>query len=192
MKKTLILFFLLSLTGYSQDHSDKLFSNIDIEFIVANKVEYDYHYNDQPGLHIDEIANTKPALGASYSYNFNLFKKLSLGVISGFQFQERPDLSMFKLGSTIKYFFVNNDNVFIFLNPYTYNFSLKKDQFKNGSNTRFGIGFPVLKRDDFNLNINVYYEVNDLSLYGSKPLYSNEIPQNIIFRSFGVSIGTQF
>lgn len=192
MKKALILFILVSLKGYSQDHSDKWFSNIDLEFIVPNKVEYDYHYTNQPGIYIDEIVNTKPAFGANYSFNYNLFKKLSIGAITGLQFQGRPDLSIFKAGPAIKYFFVNNDNVYIYLNPYTYNFSLNKNQFKNGANTRLGIGFPISKREDFNINLNIFYDISSLSLRGSKPLYNDEIPQDIIFRSFGTNLGIQF
>lgn len=192
MKNLLILFLFFTSLGYSQDQYERWFSIADLEFIVPNKVEYDYYYNDRPGLYIDEIANSKPAFGVSYSYNYNIFRKLSLGVITGFQVHGRPDISMFKLGATIKYFFVNNDNVYVYLNPFTYNFSLNKDQLKNGANTRIGIGFPVYKTDGFNLNVNVFYEVNDLSLEGTKPLYDTEVPQNIIFRSFGASLGAKF
>lgn len=183
---------MITSSGYSQDRTDKWFSNGDLEFIIPNKVEYDYRYTDQPGIHIDEITNSKLAFGISYSYNYAVFKKLSVGVLTGFQVHSRPDLSMLKLGGTIKYFFVDTDKAYVYLNPFVYDFSLNKNQFKRGGNTRIGIGFPISKQESYNINLSVFYEVNDLSLKGSKSLYDTEIPQNIIFRSFGFSIGAKF
>lgn len=192
MKNTIILFLFITSLGYSQEQYERWFSTVDLEFIVPNNVEYDYHYTAQPGLYIDEIENSKTAFGVSYSYNYSIFKKLSLGITTGYQVQGRPNISMFKLGPIIRFFFVNNDNVYLFLSPFTYNFSTNKERLKHGANTRIGIGFPVLKKENFNLNLNVFYEINDLSLEGTKPLYDNEVPQNIIFRSFGASIGAKF
>lgn len=185
-----------SLLGFSQDKINKRwYSTIDVEFINPNKVEYSYGiYSPDYDAIIggdDEITNTNPSFGALYSINYNLFKKLSIGAITGIQYMNNPDFNMLKLGTNIKYFFVDSNNVYVYVDI-AYDYSLNKNKFKNGANTRIGIGFPVLKRDDFNLNINIFYEVNDLTLDRSKPLLDSEIPKDIIFRSYGLSVGVQF
>jgi hypothetical protein len=197
MKKIYFIFVMfISFSGFSQNNLNiKWHSTIDVEFINPSKVEYYYGiYNSDYDAIIggdDEIVNSNPSFGALYSINYNVFKKLSLGVITGIQYMNKPDYSMIKLGGCIKYFFVDSNNVYTFIDI-AYDHSLNKNQFKNGMNTRIGIGFPVLKKDTFNLNINIFYEVNDLILDGSQPLFNNEIPGNIIFRSYGLSIGAQF
>ena len=95
---------------------------------------------------------------------------------------------MLKLGGSINYFFVDNNNIYAYLNI-TNNFTLDKTQFKTGTNVRIGIGFPIMKREKFNLNVNLFYETNDLILEGTKPLFNSEIPDNIIFRSYGLGLG---
>lgn len=186
----------ISFLSFSQDKINKRWhSTIDVEFINPSKVEYSYGiYNSDYDAIIggdDEIVNTNPSFGALYSINYNVFKKLSLGVITGIQYMNSPDYSMLKLGGSIKYFFVDSNNVYTYLDI-AYDHSLNKNQFENGMNTRIGIGFPFLKRDTYNLNINIFYEVNDLTLDGSQPLLYSEIPKNIIFRSYGLSVSAKF
>ena len=197
MKKLFIIAIVLTYSfSYSQGKEIKKWhSTIDVEFINPNKVEYSYGYFDPNYNAIiggqDNIENSKASFGMLYSINYNVFKKLSLGAITGYQYQNRPDFAMLKLGGSIKYFFVDNNNVYVYLDIAN-NFSLNKDQFKNGNNVRIGIGFPVMKRDKFNLNINVFYETNNLNLEDAKPLFDTEIPDNIIFRSYGISLGIKF
>lgn len=197
MKKIIfIAIVLISSFSYSQGKETKKWhSTMDIEFIIPNKVEYYYGFFDTNYNAIvggqDNIENANASFGILYSINYNVFKKLSLGAITGYQYQDRPDFAMLKLGGSIKYFFVDNNNVYVYLDIAN-NFSLNKDQFKNGSNVRIGIGFPVMKREKFNLNINVFYETNDLTLEDAKPLFDTEIPDNIIFRSHGISLGIKF
>lgn len=85
--------------------------------------------------------------GLLYSINYNVFKKLSLGLITGFQSHNNPDFSMLKLGGSVKYFFVDSNNVYTYIDLAN-DFSLNKNQFKNGGNFRLGIGFPVMKREN--------------------------------------------
>jgi hypothetical protein len=193
--KNLFLFVLvfISSLGYSQDKVLKRwYSTADIEFINPNKVEYlNYPYKDDGTFNINENLNPNPTFGILYSINYNIFKKLSLGAATGLQSMNKPNYSMLKLGGIIKYFFADNDNVYVYLDM-DHEFSLNKKQFKEGFNTRVGIGFPIMKRDSFNLNINVFYEVNQLDLEGSKPLIDTETPESIIFRSYGASVGIKF
>lgn len=197
MKK--VLFFILILTysyGYSQDNlRKKWYSTADIEFINPYKVEYDYgiyssQYDSQVGK-TDEITNAKPSFGVTYSFNYYLFKKLSIGLLTGYQNHARPDFSMLKIGGVIKYFFVDSNNVYSYIDVAN-NFSLNKDQFKNGNNFRLGLGFPVLKREGFNLNVNAFWEQNFLRMEGAKPLFDKETPSTTVLNSYGISLGIKF
>jgi hypothetical protein len=193
MKKLLFIFVMfISYFAFSQDKINKRwYSTIDLEFINPQHVIYDYHYVDNPGYHDDEIANTKAGFGMLYSINYNIFKKLSLGAITGIQYMNSPDYNMLKLGGSIKYFFVDNNNVYTYINIAN-DFSLNKDQFKNGGDFRIGIGFPVFKRQKFNINTNVFWESQLLRLNGSVPLFYNEIPGSTDIKSFGLSVGVKF
>ena len=191
-KIVIIIFLLIYSNVFCQEKIKKLYSSIDIEFINPNKVEYYYGlYSPEYKAIIggqNKIENTGSSFGISYSIHYNVFKKLSLGAITGFQNQNNPDFRMLKLGGSINYFFVDNNNIYAYLNI-TNNFTLDKTQFKTGTNVRIGIGFPIMKREKFNLNVNLFYETNDLILEGTKPLFNSEIPDNIIFRSYGLGLG---
>ena len=191
-KIVIIIVLLIYSNVFCQKKIKKLYSSIDIEFINPNKVEYYYGlYSPEYKAIIggqNKIENTGSSFGISYSIHYNVFKKLSLGAITGFQNQNNPDFRMLKLGGSINYFFVDNNNIYAYLNI-TNNFTLDKTQFKTGTNVRIGIGFPIMKREKFNLNVNLFYETNDLILEGTKPLFNSEIPDNIIFRSYGLGLG---
>ena len=191
-KIVIIIVLLIYSNVFCQEKIKKLYSSIDIEFINPNKVEYYYGlYSPEYKAIIggqNKIENTGSSFGISYSIHYNVFKKLSLGAITGFQNQNNPDFRMLKLGGSINYFFVDNNNIYAYLNINN-NFTLDKTQFKTGTNVRIGIGFPIMKREKFNLNVNLFYETNDLILEGTKPLFNSEIPDNIIFRSYGLGLG---
>lgn len=197
MKKTILLLIVFVwFSGYSQDKLfKKWYSTADLEFIVPNKLEYDYgkynlDYNAYVG-YSDNIKGYGVSYGALYSINYHIFNKWSFGVITGFQFQRSPDYAMYKLGGRLKYFFVDANNVYAYIED-SNNFSLNKNQFKSGNNTRLGIGFPIMKRDKFNMNLNVFWEQNFLRLQGSKPLFTDERPKTSVFKSYGISLGIKF
>ena len=191
-KIVIIIVLLIYSNVFCQEKIKKLYSSIDIEFINPNKVEYYYGlYSPEYKAIIggqNKIENTGSSFGISYSIHYNVFKKLSLGAITGFQNQNNPDFRMLKLGGSINYFFDDNNNIYAYLNI-TNNLTLDKTQFQTGTNVRIGIGFPIMKREKFNLNVNLFYETNDLILEGTKPLFNSEIPDNIIFRSYGLGLG---
>ncbi|GGZ38535.1 hypothetical protein GCM10007049_34610 [Echinicola pacifica] len=68
------------------------------------------------------------------------------------------------------------------------------DKFNSGNNLRLGLGFPFLKRDAFNLNANIFFEQNYFDLEGSIPLlgYTNERPNRLLVKSYGISFGVKF
>ncbi|GAL65493.1 hypothetical protein [Jejuia pallidilutea] len=188
MNKLLLIavFLFCTVKSYAQD---KWFSNIELDLVVPSEIEYNYSFNNT-GTEIS--LDSKTALAILYSINYQLFNKISLGGLVGVQNQYGADFFMYKIGGNIKYYFVDSDNVYTYLH-YAGNFTVDKDKFKNGNNLRIGIGFPFLKREAFNLNANVFYDINHFNLSGSEPLiFGNEKPESIFFRSYGISLGIKF
>ena len=197
MKKTVIaLAIFIYCSGYSQDKTpSKWYSTADLEFIVPHKLEYDYStFSTDYNAYVGTRSNIKgfgSSFGVSYSINYQIFNKLSFGMVTGFQNQRSPDYAIYKLGGRLRYFFVDNNNVYVYLEDSNV-FSSNKNQFKSGNNARLGIGFPVLKRQKINLNVNVFAEQNFLRLEGSKPLFTDEKPKTSVFKSYGISLGIKF
>jgi len=214
MKKILFtLLFLTQFYTYSQSPSDlfntgrgisqssnqdKLtkhwFSNIEIEFGVSNEVRYDYSLYDNNdnllGGRSTELDN-KASYGILYSINYPIFNKLTIGVVGGFQYQAQQKISALKLGGIVRYHFVNYESVNINLMT-AYNVALSDNIESDMANVRLGLQFPITKSEGFNLNLNVF---GDYNYYIYKEPILNEIkesPSNILFRSFGISLGILF
>jgi len=199
MKKLIIIVLLISsLSGYSQDKDiKKWYSNVDVDLVIHNKTLYSYSYigvDNQKFTIWDEELNTKTAaLGISYSYNYLVFKKLSVGFLNGFKKYSDPDFKIFEIGGVVKYFFVGSNNVYVYTSLSS-EISLNKSQFKSGTNARIGIGFPILRAKKFNVNLNVFTEQNFLRLDGAQSLfgYNQEKPGDVIYKSSGISAGIKF
>ena len=123
-KIVIIIVLLIYSNVFCQEKIKKLYSSIDIEFINPNKVEYYYGlYSPEYKAIIggqNKIENTGSSFGISYSIHYNVFKKLSLGAITGFQNQNNPDFRMLKLGGSINYFFVDNNNIYAYRGFFRY------------------------------------------------------------------------
>ena len=199
MKKLIILIYILTSSfGYAQDkQSKRWYSNAESDVIIHNKTKYSYSYlgsDNQKHTVWDEDLNVKKiAIGFTYSYNYMLFRKLSLGALTGYKIYNQPDFQMLELGGVLKFFFVDTKNVFIY-GSLTNEISLNKNQFKNGTNARIGIGVPVIKRDKFNISLNLFKEQQFLRLEGADPIfnYQQEKSGDLTFKSYGISAGIKF
>ncbi|WP_242205791.1 hypothetical protein [Aestuariivivens insulae] len=178
--------------GFAQS---KWGTSFEMDFVFPNKK--DYFYNDDKNKIIEKELKEDGFLLNSFGFqgsrNYFLFKKLSIGLIGGFQTQSKPNFSMIKLGGVLKYFFVDRNNVYIYLQEVN-NFTLNKKRFRNGNNLRLGLGIPFIKKDNFNIIGNLFFEQNYFKLDGSKPLLggSNERPRSLTVKSFGASLGVKF
>ncbi|WP_264554165.1 hypothetical protein [Flavobacterium sp. N2038] len=199
MKKLAVLILtFISLYGYGQDKScEKWYSNIEFDVIIHKKATYSYSYidnsNEKHVIWDEELNNKKIAFGLTYSYNYMLFKKMSIGVLTGYKKYNQPDFSILELGGIMKFFFVDTNNVFLY-GLVTSEISTNKNQFKSGTNARIGIGVPIIKRDKFNISLNLFKEQQLLRLDGAESLfnYEQEKPGDIIFKSYGLSTGIKF
>jgi hypothetical protein len=214
MKKILLALFLITnFYSYSQSPSDlfnvgkgisqssnqdkltkRFFSNIEIEFGVSNEIRYDYSIYDANdnllGGRSTELDN-KASYGILYSINYPVFNKLTLGAIGGFQHQVQQKISALKLGGILRYHFVNYESVNINLMT-AYNIALSDNIESDMANVRLGLQFPITRADTFNLNLNVFGDYN-YYIYNEPILNEiNERPGNLIFRSYGLSLGIQF
>jgi len=217
MKRYLtFLFTVISLSIYSQNKPDlndivqtgknisknsnqsqiakKWFSNIEVEFGINNEVRYDYALYDNNDNLISgktfELDN-KTSFGILYNINYPIFNKLTLGVVSGFQYQSQLKISTLKIGGILRYHFENYESVNINLMT-AYNVGISNNIESEMGNVRLGLQFPIKRSDDFNLNLNIF---SDYNFYGYNEQVlneTNERPSNIIFRSFGFSLGIQF
>ena len=214
MKKTIFALVLLT-TYYSYSQSpmdllnagrsisqnanqDKLakrwFSNIEVEFGVNNEVRYDYSSYDNNGKLIAGVSTTlknKASYGILYSLNYPLFNKFTIGAVGGIQHQVQQKISALKLGGILRYHFVNYESVNINLLT-AYNLALSENIESEMANVRLGLQFPVARTEGFNLNLNVFGDYNYYTY--NKPILNeiNEKPSNILFRSYGISLGIQF
>lgn len=188
----IILFLLIYGLGYSQN---KWETSLELDFVFPNKK--DYFYNDSNNKIIDAELKDDGFLLSSFgiqgNYNYYLFKKLSIGVLGGFQTQSKPDYSMLKLGGILRYHFVDIDNVYIYIQDAN-NFTLNKSRFKSGNNLRLGLGFPFIKKEGFNITGNLFFEQNYFKLDNAEPLLNltDERPRSLTVKSFGISLGVKF
>lgn len=181
--------------NYSQSQIVKeWFSNMEVEFGVNNEVRYDYALYDNHDKLISgktsELRN-KTSFGVLYSINYPIFNKLTLGAVSGFQYQSQLKIATLKLGGILRYHFANYQSVNINLMT-AYNIGISNNIESEMGNVRFGLQFPIERTDNFILNLNIF---SDYNFYGYKEKVFNEMnerPSNIIFRSYGFSFGIQF
>jgi len=170
------------------------FSNLEVEFGVNNEVSYDYAiYDDNDKLisgKTSELDN-KTSFGILYNINYPIFNKLTLGAVSGFQYQSQLKISTLKIGGILRYHFENYENVNINLMT-AFNIGISDNIKSEMGNVRLGLQFPIKRTDDFILNLNVF---SDYNFYGyRKKVFNetNESPSSVIFRSYGFSLGIQF
>ncbi len=209
MKKTILLLFLVagislqaqinindvvnagkqisSGTDYTLDK--KWFSTAEVEFLIPSKVRYNHFFtnNNQPKYSEDELTKGI-SFGLTYSINYPIFNKLSLGVVSNFEHQTVYNITALKFGGKINYYFTNYENATFYL-MVLHNTISNKAKSEMG-NVRLGLAFPIAELDENNITLNFFWDHDFYRL--KKPLISNEIPDSVTFTSFGASIGIQF
>lgn len=187
MNKHFFIFLILALCFNGLYSQNKLFSKVELDFIVPSTIEYNYS-NNNVGSSIN--LESKISLALQYSVNYNLSRKVNFGLLTGIQQQYGANFFMYKIGGRMQYHFVDIDNVYSYIH-YAGNFTVDRDKFKNGNNLRVGIGFPIIRK--INSTLNVFYDINHFNLSGAQPLvFGNELPESIFFRSFGISLGVKF
>src|SRR5690606_19063404 len=169
-------------------------SNIEVEFGVNNEVRYSYsEYDSRDNLLGGRSADleNKVSYGLLYNINYPVFNKFTVGAVGGFQHQAQQSISALKIGGILRYHFVNYESVNINLMT-AYNIALSDNIGSEMANVRLGLQFPVARTDDFNINLNGFWDFNDYVFKESVFKEPGERPGGMLFRSYGVSLGIQF
>lgn len=194
MKQIIRIVFIFLTCNLMVSQEKWVFSS-QVDFVFPNKQSY--FYNDSSNKIFDQDLENDGFLlrsfGIQIDANYLVFKKFSIGVLSGLQTQSKPSFTFLKLGGIIRYYFNDTNSGYLYLHD-AHNFSLNSDQFKSGNNIRFGVGFPILKKPSYNLALNIFVEQNFLRLDGGKRLlgFADEIPRELTIKSFGLSVGFYF
>ena len=115
--------------------------------------------------------------------------------MGGFNYQSVQKLSMLRLGARFQLHFAERDNACSYL-QFSNNFSLNYEKFKTGPHIRCGLGFPVMRGDAHMLSLNLFGELYNYYMNGSKPLLKyvgSETP--VLLKEklhIGISIGITF
>jgi hypothetical protein len=170
------------------------FSHIEIDFTVANSIEYNYIRRDDQGKIIygsQEELDNKVAFGILYSLSYPIFKKFTLGAVGGFQYQVQQNIHALKTGAIMRYHFVDYESVNLNL-MLAGNIALSDNIDSNFTNLRLGLQFPITTIDGFVVNLNVFGDFNDFTFNESILEGINDDPLSIVYRSYGLSLGIQF
>ncbi len=180
MKKIILLVIASFLFSHYAKAQGELFIHSNIELILNDKIYFNYN---KP-----ELEPTK-SFGFTTSLDYLLFKKLSIGLATGYKKYKRPDdFQMIELGGIVRYFVIDTDYPSVFISM-TEELSLNKEIFLNGFNARIGIVFPILKQEKLNVNFTIFKEMNELNLGKSKPYTIDTYMQ---YRAAGFSLGIKF
>lgn len=189
MKYPLFLLLLLVCTfGYAQDNtSSRWYHTAELDFIFIKDSEYQYRNNQRK---VVENLNSVFSFGIIYSFNYQLIAhKLSIGPIVGTQFHFNPELSMIKIGANTKFFFIDQESVYLYL-QLAHDISLNTEKFNEGTNGRIGLGIPIADCGDQSLNLGIFAEQNFLLLDNPETIIPFE--STIIFKSYGFNLVMKF
>jgi len=175
---------------------------IESDLVIPISRKYDYKYKFispvRPNI-VQSVAETesyrggRPALpsGVQFSANFELSPHLSIGPLIGFQKFHTPDFSMVKIGMIMRLYFIDEDGLFAFTQGGA-DLPLKRSQFETGSNFRFGIGYPVWKKDNVNLNLSIFYDRHFVNIQNTPARFIIDFPQSYRLSSIGLGFGIRF
>jgi len=194
MKKQIFLLFVItSLSAFAQKKS-YLEAGIDISAPQTKNYFYNNADNSINYVSIKEQGWLLNNYGLNFSYNYLLFKRLSIGTLSGVYSDSKQKFSHLRLGGVVRYFFIKDKN---------YNFNLKlgknitfdKKKFNNGVNFKISFGIPVYTLKERNkILLDLFWEQNYYELDGSNKLLNlnDEIPRTLTVHSRGISLNVMF
>ena len=192
-KQIFILLGFISLSIFAQN-KHYLEANLDIS--APNTKNYFYNNADHSinYVSIKEQGWLLNNYGANFSYNYLIFKRLSIGTLTGIYSDSRQKFSHLRLGGIVRFFYIKEKyhNVSIKVGQ---NITFDKKKFNKGSNIKIGLGFPIYKIDENkHILLDLFWEGNYYELDGGNKLLglSDEIPRTLIVHSYGISLGLKF
>jgi len=194
--KRIVIISILILTNININAQDK--TNLQIEIDVVAPQTKSYFYNDLNNvIYTSDIKKGEEGFNAVYglkvAYDYKLFNKLSVGVLSGFHNDNKQSFSHVRLGGAIKYLFIGDYGYDIYL-QLANNFSLNKSKFKSGVNIKLGASYLVYKVENMNYTFSLFWEQNYYNVEGANKLigFYDEIPRSLTVHSYGIGLGISF
>ncbi|WP_146104903.1 hypothetical protein [Polaribacter gangjinensis] len=181
-------------TGAEISKNDKKFNELPAELIqtfsfgISLPDDISYHFKNGGG----ETLKSRLSFELFYTINYPIFKKVTFGLITGFQHQSQGSITAYKLGGLVRYYFKNYDSTnFYIMTARGFGLDSKVENSSGYGNIRFGLEFPIEKYDDYNVIFKIFWDNDSYKL--KKPLISNENPRDIIYHSgYGLGIGIRF
>lgn len=127
--------------------------------------------------------------GIQFGFNFELSPHLTIGPMLGFQKFNFRDLSIIKLDMMSRFHFIDKESIFIFVQG-GLDIPLYRDQFYVGNNIRFGVGYPVWKKDWVDLNLSLFYDRHAINVKSNFP-HADLSPERYLLKSIGMGFGIQ-
>tara|TARA_B100001093_G_scaffold362495_1_gene347241 strand:+ start:351 stop:929 length:579 start_codon:yes stop_codon:yes gene_type:complete len=189
MKKIIRLWliqFMVSASIYAQD-SNKWNSSVYIDLTSNTSNEYIYYDSNNK---INEASiNEKGAFEIVYNIDYRLLNKFTASAITSYNHFVNPSSSSLKIGSGIKFLYVDNKYHYLTL-QYGYHIPFNKDNFREGHQIKIGQYFDVTKLFNHRLLLGIFYNYDFLYLDGSQPLFLNSNrASSLKYNSFGISLG---
>jgi len=187
------LFLMVTLNIVTNSFAQKkTFFSGSVDLVAPQSKQYFYN-NSANHIFRDNIIENGFLLnsfGFKAGYYYPIFKKLYLGIWTGFQSDTKEKFAAIKLGGEIKFYVYDIDNMYFYLLDGN-NFTLNKSKYKSGNNLRAGLGFPIIRKKNYNINLKLFWEQNYFTLDGADKLlgYPDEIPRNLTVHSYGISFG---
>ncbi|MDO4229398.1 MAG: hypothetical protein Q4C98_06260 [Capnocytophaga sp.] len=183
MKKLIFGFLFFAITTvFAQDKRTYSLAEIDIIIPRSDKVTYSYEGGK---VNLSE----RVMWGATYSYNYNLFKKFSVGALGGLTYLSNPSLTSLKVGGTFRYTFISEYQANVFLQvagyiPFNSKYGADLGEF------RFGVQMPIVRFDTCSMTLGVFVTYSGFDV--KKPLFYDENPNSLEYRGTGLSLGLRF
>ncbi len=195
MRQFLIVAILaVTANGFAQDNWK---TSIEIDFGFPSKWKYEYERAPHKfrTLDLEDSGFLLNTFSIQGYHGYFILDNLSVGPVGGFNYQSVQELSMLRLGLRFQLHFADRDNGYNYL-QISNNFSMDYDKFKAGPHIRYGLAFPVLRGETHILTLNLFGELNDYYMNGSKPLLGyvgNEDPVVLDEKlHIGISLGITF
>ena len=181
-------------TGAEISKNDKKFNELPAELIqtfsfgISLPDDISYHFKEGGG----ETLNSRLSFDLFYTINYPIFKKVTFGLITGFQHQSQGSITAYKLGGLVRYYFKNYDSAnFYIMTARGFGIDTKVENSSGYGNIRFGLEFPIEKHDDYNIIFKIFWDNDSYKL--KKPLISNENQRDITYHGgYGIGIGIRF
>ena len=187
MKKSIItsLFVFLPLFIFAQDSYKRWNSFADLNFIIPGDIEYHLEKSPLP-IYLDHSFT----YGLNYSYEYSLFRKFSIGGVTGVTLLAEPTLPTLKYGLIFRFTFVQEYKANIYFHTAGY-LPLNNRTRADFGELRLGLNFPISRGEKYSLTAGIFLTAVSNQL--AKPLMeSTKDPDRVRYNGTGFSVGLRF